>query len=116
MGALNRGIRDFDVVAAYDSLRKSATEPARGWERLADYMRFGYIPTLDLGVSHPVADSAPGRPDVVNRTPGYPYEDYCIAQLARTLGLERLRVLPFAFGQLPVALRSSHGIHAGAPP
>jgi putative alpha-1,2-mannosidase len=86
MGAYTRGIRGFDVAAAYESLRKSATEPARGWERLADYMRLGYIPTEEPGASQPTADSVPGRPDVVNRTLGYAYEDFCIAQLALALG------------------------------
>lgn len=85
MGAYTRGIRDFNVTAAYESLRRSATEPARGWE-LADYLRLGYIPTEEPSGPGSQGDRAPGRPDVVNRTLGYAYEDYCIGQFAKALG------------------------------
>ena len=86
-GAYSRGFHGFDVEAAYDSLRRSATEPAVGWERLADYRRFGYIPTEEATNEGQLDDHvAGGRPDVVNRTLGYAYDDYCIAQLAEVLG------------------------------
>lgn len=84
MGMYVRGFRDFDMTAAYDALRRSATDPNIGWERLADYMRWGYIPTDQPTTPGPL-DFASGRPDVVNRTLGYAYEDYSIAQLAKTL-------------------------------
>ena len=86
-GAWSRGFHDFDTEAAYDSIRRSATEPAVGWERLADYRRFGYIPTEEPTGEGQLDDHVPGgRPDVVNRTLGYAYDDYCIAQLAGALG------------------------------
>jgi putative alpha-1,2-mannosidase len=84
-GAYARGLRDFDVAAAYEALRRSATDFKAGWERVADYRRLGYITTEAATKAGPV-DSVPGRPDVVNRTLGYTYEDYCIAQIARALG------------------------------
>lgn len=85
MGAYARGLRDFDVAAAYEALRRSATDPKVGWERLADYLRLGYI-TTDVSTTAGPVDGVPGRPDVVNRTLGYAYEDYCVAQLAKALG------------------------------
>ncbi|MFB0552816.1 MAG: GH92 family glycosyl hydrolase [Phycisphaerae bacterium] len=86
-GAYNRGFRNFDVAAAYESLRQSATNPKQGWQRLSDYMRLGYIPTEEPTNKGQLDDHVPGgRPDVVNRTLGYAYDDYCIAQLAKVLG------------------------------
>lgn len=86
-GAWNRGFHDFDTEAAYDSIRRSAMDPAVGWERLMDYRRFGYIPTEEPTGDGQLDDYVPGgRPDVVNRTLGYTYDDYCIAQLAKALG------------------------------
>lgn len=76
-GAYNRGVKNFDAEAAYEALRRSATEPKRGWTYLADYLRFGYINPTDYEL---------GRPDVVNRSLGYAYEDYGIAQFAKSLG------------------------------
>ncbi len=86
-GMYARGFRDFDVKAAYEAFRRSATEPKVGWERVADYVRLGYIPSRERTDQGQLADSVPGggRPDVVNRTLGYAYEDYAIAQLARAL-------------------------------
>ncbi len=87
MGAYARGLRSFDVAAAYEAVRRSATDPKPGWDRLADYLRLGYIVPAD--------PPAPGQPaprglqDAVNRTLGYAYEDYCIAQLAKALGRDK---------------------------
>jgi len=86
-GAYSRGFHDFDTEAAYDSLRRSATEPAVGWQRLAAYRRFGYIPTEEATNKGQLDDHVAGAsPDVVNRTLGYAYDDYCIAQMAKALG------------------------------
>lgn len=87
-GAYARGLRNFDLAAAFEAQRRSATVPEGGWDRLADYLRLGYI-TTDVSTTAGPIDNVPGRPDVVNRTLGYAYEDYCIAQLARHLGRER---------------------------
>jgi len=85
-GAYNRGFRNFDVAAAYESMRQSATNPKQGWQRLSDYMRLGYIPTEEPTNKGQLDDHVPGgRPDVVNRTLGYAYDDYCIARLAKAL-------------------------------
>ena len=78
-GAYNRGLRNFDVETAYEALRRSAVDPKQGWTQLEDYLRLGYIRPTDY---------QRGRPDVVNRSLGYAYEDYSIAQLAKALGKE----------------------------
>lgn len=76
-GMYARGFRDFNLKAAFDAFRRSATDPKVGWERLADYMRLGYIASHEPTDEGQLADSVPGggRPDVVNRTLGYAYED-----------------------------------------
>ncbi len=86
-GMYARGFRDFDLTAAFEAFRRSATDPKVGWERVADYLRLGYIASRERSDQGQLADSVPGggRPDVVNRTLGYAYEDYAIAQLAKAL-------------------------------
>lgn len=84
--AYHAGIKDFDAVAAYESLRKAATDTISGWSRLKPYLKYGYIPTDEITTGPPV-DLPSGR-DAVNRTLGYAYSDFCIAQLAKMLGYE----------------------------
>lgn len=60
VGAYNRGFRNFDVAAAYEALRRSATEPKQGWQRLADYLRLGYIPTEEPTNKGQLDDRVPG--------------------------------------------------------
>ena len=83
-GLYARGFHDFPVASAYEALRKGATET---WEAVAPYRKYGFIPFTQPTIDQPTRDSGrtPGT-DCVNRTLGYAYEDYCIAQLAKALG------------------------------
>lgn len=82
LGLYNRGMRSFDLEKAYESVRAGATDTSAGWIRLADYIQYGYIPYNESTRNYwDPNDYA----DVVSRTIGYSYTDYCIAQLARIL-------------------------------
>ncbi len=73
-----KGIRGFDMAAAYEGLKKHATQfgnPDRGYGRrgLPEYLKYGYCPAgmVDQSAAETV-DAA--------------YGDYCIAQVAKALG------------------------------
>lgn len=73
-----KGIRDFDVKAAYQAMRKTAlgpTEKSRfsGRAGVEDYLRFHYCPSDRMRQS-------------VARTLEYCYADFAIARLAEALG------------------------------
>jgi predicted alpha-1,2-mannosidase len=74
-----KGLTDFDVRAAYDSLRETADGPtppgARygGRGNVADYLALGYIPE-DTGGSS------------VSKTLEYAYDDWALARMAEHLG------------------------------
>ncbi len=73
--AAAKGITNFDLASAYESLRKSAFEPPTQGEMvrdgLADYLKLGYTPdTVRYSVS---------------TTLDYAYDDWCVAQLALRL-------------------------------
>jgi predicted alpha-1,2-mannosidase len=78
-GAWQSGIRDFDLNTAFEGLKKMMTVPPQkypgggtvGVEHLSPYMEYGYIPA--------------GRGEVSN-TLEYAYDDWCLAQMAMTLG------------------------------
>ncbi len=78
-GAWNSGIRDFDLREAYPGLKKMLLTPPEkypgggtvGVENLVPYMQYGYIPQ--------------GKGTVSN-TMEYAYDDWSLAQLAKTLG------------------------------
>ena len=65
---------NFDMVTAYESLRKSAFQPPQNGELvrrgLADYLKLGYIP--DGASTYAVSASL-----------DYAYDDWCIAQIAQ---------------------------------
>ncbi len=79
MGAWQSGIRDFDLETAYEGLKKMLTTPPQkypgggtvGVEHIVPYMEYGYIPT--------------GK-GYVSNTLEYAYDDWCLAQMAKTLG------------------------------
>ena len=75
--AYAKGIRNFDVAAAYEAIRQDAlTEPpseAVGRAGIGDYIRLGYVPSDR--VSHSVA-----------RTTDYAHCDFALGNLARALG------------------------------
>jgi predicted alpha-1,2-mannosidase len=73
-----KGIRGFDLVSAYEGLRKHATEPgdpAKGYGRrgIEDYLKLGYVATDH--VQQAVAETVDSA-----------YGDFCIAQVAKALG------------------------------
>jgi predicted alpha-1,2-mannosidase len=76
--AVAKGIKGFDVEAAYEGLKKQATTPVpprTGYGRpaVAEYEKLGYIPMNAVeGAVAETLDSA--------------YGDFCIAQVARALG------------------------------
>lgn len=73
-----KGIRGFDLEAAYEGMRRNAFEPgsqdgAVGRKGLEYYMRLGYVPADKVEES-------------VSRTLDFAYNDFCIAQVAKGLG------------------------------
>jgi predicted alpha-1,2-mannosidase len=78
--AVAKGVKGFDVQAAYAGLKKHATQPVApglgyGRPAVAEYERLGYIPCdLVVGGLAETLDSA--------------YGDFCIAQVARAAGFE----------------------------
>lgn len=73
-----KGIRDFDVGAAYQAMRKTALGPTHnsrfsGRAGIEDYLKFGYCPSDLMKQS-------------VARTLEYSYADHSIARLAEALG------------------------------
>lgn len=72
-----RGVTDFDVETAFEGMWRHAHEvgdPAGAWGRIGieDYLELGYV-------SNRFHES-------VGRSLDYAYDDWCIAQVARTLG------------------------------
>jgi predicted alpha-1,2-mannosidase len=76
--AVAKGITGFDVQAAFEGLKKHATQPVApklgyGRPAVAEYLKLGYIPMGAVaGAAAETLDSA--------------YGDYCIAQVARAAG------------------------------
>lgn len=88
-GAWNKGLRDYDVQAAYALIRKNAFESpstyaeyknGMGRRALASYMKFGYLPMEDS------VQEAFHKKEQVSRTLEYAYDDYTISLLGRGLG------------------------------
>jgi predicted alpha-1,2-mannosidase len=84
-----KGIRGFDIEAAYQLMRHNAMEsPAtheeyvdgRGRRALDSYLRYGYIPLED-----PVSDAF-HKNEQVSRTLDYAYDDFIIGEVAQSLG------------------------------
>ncbi|HSG29572.1 MAG TPA: GH92 family glycosyl hydrolase, partial [Candidatus Krumholzibacterium sp.] len=67
-----KGIRGFDGELALEAMKASATQDHLG---LRSYRQSGFIPSEDAGQS-------------VSRTLEYAYDDWCIAQMAGSLGKE----------------------------
>ncbi len=84
-----KGIRGFDMDAAYRLMRRNALEsPAtaeeyvdgKGRRALQSYLKYGYIPLED-----PV-NEAPHKNEQVSRTLDYAYDDFVLSQVAQSLG------------------------------
>lgn len=88
--AYNKGIRNYDVAAAYEGLRKNAfpggIRDHAGYEHKADakgggmpfYVDLGYVPE-DMGGKGLHRDGAA-------MTLEYAYQDWCLAEFAKALG------------------------------
>jgi predicted alpha-1,2-mannosidase len=78
-GAWQSGIRDFDLATAFEGLKKMLTVPPQkyegggtvGVEDIVPYQTYGYIPQ-GMGA--------------VSNTLEYAYDDYCLSQMALSLG------------------------------
>ena len=66
-----KGIRDFDLPTAFEHMKAMATKD--GYRGISEYRRLGYVPSDSEGES-------------VSKTLEYSYDDWCVAQVARTLG------------------------------
>jgi len=79
-GSYLRGLRDFDVNAAYKLMLKNAT--VEGTRKYVDeYNNKGYISELDI--ANPVTETVTKA--AVTKTLEYAYDDYAVALLARQL-------------------------------
>lgn len=86
--AYSKGLRRYDVNAAYNLMRKNAflTAPAaeyangKGRRALDSYLKYGFIPMED---SVPMAFH---KKEQVSRTLEYAFDDYAVAVLAKGLG------------------------------
>ena len=84
-----KGVRGFDIQKAYTLMRRNALDqPAtlaeykdgRGRRALGDYLKLGFIP-LENGVP-----DAFHQKEQVSRTLEYAYDDFVLAQVAKSLG------------------------------
>lgn len=84
-----KGITGFDIDKAYEAMRKNAFESPEnkddyrngmGRRALDSYLKYGYIPVEDS-----VPDAFHKR-EQVSRTLEYAYDDYALAQVAKSLG------------------------------
>jgi len=87
-----KGIRDFNVEKAYEGMRKNAFETPASFEdykngmgrrALPSYLKYGYIP-LEDGVKE-----AFHQDEQTSRTLEYAFDDFAVAQLAKTLGKDQ---------------------------
>lgn len=84
-GSYARGIRGFDIDRAYRLLLKNATVPGKGGRPYLDeYINQGWIAEKDT-VNVPTWDEYKAA---VTKTVEYAYDDYSVAQIAKSLGDE----------------------------
>ncbi len=83
-----KGIRNFDVVKAYEGMRKNAFEMPATYEEykngigrraLESYLKYGYIPLEDS------VKEAFHQHEQTSRTLEYAYDDYTLAQMAQAM-------------------------------
>jgi len=86
--AYNKGIRNYDVNAAYTLMRKNAFETPRdfaeykngmGRRALASYLKYGFIPMEDS------VQEAFHKKEQVSRTLEYAFDDYALSVVAKGL-------------------------------
>lgn len=69
--AYMKGVKGFDPARAYDAVKTTAMNPS--YDNVAAYARLGWVPFDKENES-------------VSKTLEYAYDDYCIAQMAKSLG------------------------------
>lgn len=83
-----KGIRNFDVMKAYEGMRKNAFESPKTFEEykngmgrraLNSYLKYGYIPMEDS------VKEAFHTNEQTSRTLEYAFDDFAVAQLAKAL-------------------------------
>jgi len=86
--AYNKGIRQYDVQAAYALMRKNAFETVKSFEEykngmgrrsLPSYLKYGFIPMEDS------VQEAFHKKEQVSRTLEYAYDDYSLSVVAKGL-------------------------------
>ena len=81
-GAYLRGINNFDVAGTYQLLLKNANVEGGTRPYITEYIQKGYI--SDPDIAEPVVETKAKAG--VSKTLEYSYDDYSVAQLAKTLG------------------------------
>lgn len=81
-GAYARGVRGFDVKKTYQLLLNNAYKEGGTRPHLREYIEKGYISEPDIQNPHVETKAKAG----VSKTLEYAYDDYSLAQLAKTLG------------------------------
>lgn len=87
--AYNKGIRNYNVNAAYALMRKNAFETPKSFEdyknglgrrALTSYLKYGFIPMEDS------VQEAFHKKEQVSRTLEYAFDDYALSTIAKALG------------------------------
>jgi predicted alpha-1,2-mannosidase len=81
-GAYLKGITDFDVKGTYELLLKNANVEGGTRPFITEYIQKGYIADPDIANPHVETKAKAG----VSKTLEYAYDDYSLAQLAKSLG------------------------------
>lgn len=92
--AYSKGLKDFDLEAAYEACKGALTEKSLlPWTRTPNteldvfYQKEGYFPALRVGQEEYVSEVVKGeKRQVVAVTLGTCYDDWCLAQIAKELG------------------------------
>jgi predicted alpha-1,2-mannosidase len=79
VGTWQKGIRNFDVEKAYKAMKEIQTNPSRPHECGGYVGNRNIIPYMDMGF-------VPSDEGPVSNTLEYAFDDWCVAQLARSLG------------------------------
>ncbi|MFD1143748.1 GH92 family glycosyl hydrolase [Larkinella insperata] len=81
-GAYLRGLDQFDVKGTYQILLKNANVEGGARPHIAEYKQKGYISDPDVARPHVETKAHAG----VSKTLEYAYDDYSVAQIAKSLG------------------------------
>ncbi|MCE7066999.1 GH92 family glycosyl hydrolase [Dyadobacter sp. CY326] len=81
-GAYLRGITDFDIKGTYEILLQNANVEGGARPYIKEYKELGFIPDPDI--AHPEVETKAAAG--VSKTLEYAYDDYSVAQIAKSLG------------------------------